>query len=294
MHKTVLLTGSTGLVGQAVAKVLLQRNISFIGTCNQNENSFEWPLIKVDLHKDDLQKAFDGYSFDTIIHCAAKIPGNTNSFENCCLINGKIDDSVIEYACISGVKKFIFISTTSLYGFTGKVITEDSDPVIENLYSKRKLETENRLLDQNGLDSIILRINAPYGEYQKANTVMKIFAEKALANDVISYHGTGNRQQDFTHVDDIANAVLCCLHYPCKYELFNISAGHPIPMKLLAELIVSLIPLCTSRIERSGLADSQENYKALFDISKAKNKLNWEPGISLSEGVNKLINYLQS
>ncbi|MBK8785163.1 MAG: NAD(P)-dependent oxidoreductase [Chitinophagaceae bacterium] len=167
LHKTVLLTGSTGFVGQAIATALLQRDIAFIGTSGQNENSFAWHLIKVDLYKDDLEKALEGYSFDTIIHCAAKIPDGTNTYEDCYLKNGEIDDSVIEYAANNGVKKFIFISTTNVYGFTDRLIAEDSEPIIENLYSKRKLETENKLLNQNNFRSIILRINAPYGEYQK-------------------------------------------------------------------------------------------------------------------------------
>lgn len=293
-YKTALITGSTGLVGQAVAKALLQSDISFTGTCNQNENSFEWPLIKVDLYKDDLEKALEGYSFDTIIHCAAKIPDGTNTYEDCYLKNGEIDDSVIEYAANNGVKKFIFISTTNVYGFTDKLTTEDSETIAENLYSKRKLETENKLLSQNNFRSIILRINAPYGEYQKANTVLKIFVEKALADEVIKYHGTGSRQQDFTHVNDIADAVLDCLKYTDTNDIFNISAGKPVSMKQLAEIILSLVPESDSKIENTGLADSQENYRALFDISKAKNKLNWEPRISLEEGISKLINHLQN
>ena len=294
MHKTVLLTGSTGLVGQAIATALLQRDIAFIGTIGQIESSFAWHLIKADLYKDDLQKAFEGYSFDTIIHCAAIIPDGINTYEDCYLKNGQIDDSVIEYAVTNGIKKFIFISTTNVYGFTDKLTTEDSETIAENLYSKRKLETENKLLSQNDFRSIILRINAPYGEYQKANTVLKIFVEKALANEVIKYHGTGGRQQDFTHVNDIADAVLDCLKYPEQNDIFNISAGKPVSMKQLAEIILALVPGSDSKIESSGLTDSQENYRALFDINKAKNKLNWEPRISLKDGISKLINHLQN
>lgn len=294
LHKTILLTGSTGLVGRSVAKSLMQQNIQFIGTYNQHNKNITWPAIKADLGKDELQILLTGHSFDTIIHCAGKIPDGINTYEDCYLKNGEIDDSVIEYAASNGVKKFIFISTTNVYGFTDRLITEDSEPIVENLYSKRKLETENKLLSQKDFISIILRINAPYGEYQNANTVLKIFVEKALANYVIKYHGTGCRQQDFTHVDDIADAVLGCLKYQGENEIFNISAGKPVSMKQLAEIILSLVPEPDSKIESSGLIDSQENYKALFDISKAKNKLGWEPRISLKEGISKLINHLQN
>lgn len=293
LHKNILLTGSAGLVGHSVAGLLTQKNIQFIGTYNQYSKNITWPAIKTDLGKDDLQVSFAEYSFDTIIHCAGKIPDDKNTYEDCYLKNGEIDDAVIEYAAGNGVKKFIFISTTNLYGFTDKLITEDSKTKIENLYSERKQETENRILNQSNFRSIILRINAPYGEYQKTNTVLKIFVEKALANEDIKYHGTGSRQQDFTHVNDIAEAVLDCLKYQGGNDVFNISAGKPVSMKLLAEIVLSLVPESTSKIEESGLADIQENYRALFDISKAKEKLNWIPGISLKEGVGKLINHLK-
>ena len=64
LHKTILLTGSTGLVGQAIAKLLMQRDIKFIATNNQHEQNFEWPTIKVDLQNDKLQKKFAGYLFE--------------------------------------------------------------------------------------------------------------------------------------------------------------------------------------------------------------------------------------
>ncbi|MBK8519928.1 MAG: NAD-dependent epimerase/dehydratase family protein [Chitinophagaceae bacterium] len=190
-HKNILLTGSAGLVGQSVAEALTQKNIEFIGTYNQYNENITWPAIKVNLGKDDLQMLLAGYSFDTIIHCAGKIPDGINTYEECYLRNGQIDDSVFEYATGNGVKKFIFISTTNVYGFTDRLITEDSEPIVENLYSKRKLETESKLLNQNNFRSIILRINAPYGNYQKSNTVLKIFVEKAFGKRSyqISWHG---------------------------------------------------------------------------------------------------------
>lgn len=294
LHKNILLTGSAGLVGRAVAEALVLKNIQFVGTYNQYDKNITWPVIKANLAKDDLQLLFAGYSFDTIIHCAGKIPGDKNTYEDCYLKNGEIDESVIRYATGNGVKTFIFISTTNLYGFTDKLITEDSEIKIENLYSKRKLETENKILNQSNFGSIILRINAPYGEYQKTNTVLKIFVEKALANEDIEYHGTGSRQQDFTHVNDIAEAVLNCLKYQGKNDIFNISAGKPVSMKLLAEIILSLVPEFSGKIESSGMTDTQENYRALFDISKAEKKLNWKPGISLKEGISKLINHIKN
>ena len=75
--------------------------------------------------------------------------------------------------------------------------------------------------------------------------------------------------------------------------IYNIASGNPVSMKNLAELILSKVPGSDSKISSSGIPDPQENHKALFDTTKAKKELGWQPSISLSDGIDEWIKYLK-
>ena len=179
-----------------------------------------------------------------------------------------------------------------MYGDISEITNEEADLKINNEYSKSKFETESKLEKLEKIKSFILRVNAPYSYKIITKTVLKIFIENAFQNKPIIYSGNGNREQDFTHVDDIAAAVLLCSSNVANSGVYNISSGTPISMKNLANLIKSVLPNCTSTITNSGKADNQENYRAKINISKAKIELNWSPKITLDQGIKEWIKFL--
>jgi UDP-glucose 4-epimerase len=289
----ILITGSGGLVGNAVCNSLYNQQKSFIGLCRSRSLKNEsWQSVFTDLEKDDLQKKLASENISAIIHCAAVIPNEHHSFECCYKINTAIDKKISDYAITNKIEKIIFISTTNIYGISNEIINEDTRLKIDNLYSLAKVNSEELFFNMKNTEVVSLRINAPYHHTQKTNTVLKVFISKIVNGEDISYHGTGARQQDFTHVKDIADAVMCSLKTN-KSGIYNIASGNPVSMKNLAELILSKVPDSKSRISSSGIADVQENHKALFDITKAKKELGWKPSISLSEGIDEWIKYLQ-
>jgi len=288
----ILLTGAGGLVGSAVRRKLNKKNISYIGLYRKIINAQEdhpEKKVEVDLGKNNSLQALVNKG-DIIIHCAAAIPTANCSFEECYLRNKIIDNHIFTLAKQKKIKKLIFISTTNLYGTSDKIISEDSELKIDNLYAQGKFESEKMFygLRENGIEVILLRINAPYHFTGYLNTVLKIFIEKALNDLDIVYHGTGSRQQDFTHADDVAEAVIACI-FSDKSDVYNISSGTPISMKSLAEMICQLVPTFKGEVRSAGIPDQQENNKAIFEIRKAKRELNWSPRICIKEGVEEWI-----
>ena len=179
-----------------------------------------------------------------------------------------------------------------MYGISNEVINEDTELKIDNLYSRAKVNSEELFFNMKNTEVIALRINAPYHYSQKTNTVLKIFINKVVNGEDISYHGTGKRQQDFTHVKDIAASVMCSLKTN-NTGIYNIASGNPVSMKDLAELILSKVPCSGSKLSSSGIPDPQESHMALFDITKAKKELGWQPSISLSDGIDEWIKYVK-
>jgi nucleoside-diphosphate-sugar epimerase len=138
----------------------------------------------------------------------------------------------------------------------------------------------------------ILRISAPYGPGQRNRTVLRIFIERAISSMDLLYFGTGDRTQDFTSATDVAQAVICSIRRK-RGGVFNIAGGNPISMKELAKLVVKCVSGCRSKIVPAGVPDSQESYRADFEILKAKRELGWAPQISLTEGVKQWIGFLR-
>lgn len=284
----VLVTGAHGLVGNAICDLLRKNEVRFCALVRDPiKTSKNFEVAIADLEKGGIYNL--PAEIDTVIHCAARIPSQSSDFQKCAEINSAIDKNIARFVVDRGVKKLVFASTTNLYSFSSEVISEDSDVQVDNAYAEAKLESERMFSEISGASKFCLRLNAPYGFKQTHETVLSIFIRKALANENIFYHGTGSRCQDFTHVDDIAEAFLQCIQNEGSGGVYNISLGNPINMKSLAELILSLLPESTSRILPSNKPDPQEHHRALFDLTKARRDLGWTAKISLRAGISDWI-----
>lgn len=289
----ILVTGAAGLIGQAVCQILLAKKLPFVAFYRKEPGQLpNWDYVLGDLQECRLKEILSAHNISSIVHCAAAIPNKKNSFSACYQINSAIDQNIAEFIVTVAIPKLVYISSTNLYGISGEIITELSPIIIENDYSKAKFESEQMFSALNLKSFLSLRINAPYHYTQVSDTVLKIFINNAFSGKDITFHGTGSRQQDFTHVNDIAVAVLCALCSD-KTGVYNIASGYPISMANLGTLILSKLPGSKSKIVASGLPDAQESHKALFNVDKAKNELKWEPAISLEAGIEEWIKYLQ-
>ncbi len=287
-----IITGAGGLVGQAVCKTFYLNDLDFMAVYhNPPQKKVNWRYIVLDLEND--LSLLEPYWPDYVIHCAANVPKSIayDHLMAVALKNKKIDAGIIDFLK-SKSSQLIYASGTSVYGFDTVDIINEEYPThsIQNPYFKQKIESENLFFKE--LNNVtVFRISAPYNETMEANTVIKQFIVKAKNNENILYHGTGARQQDFIHTDDISNAILSCLKRNNKSNaIFNIATGNAISMKQLAEKIVSKIPGCKSKIIPSGITDPQENFKAHYDIGKAERELNWIPKVTIDAGIEAWIN----
>lgn len=280
----ILLTGAKGLIGSAIEKKLIAHQVEYTAVVRQHISNPR--QIKADLAEDCRELL--GLEPKVIIHCAAVVPNASVLETHCKEVNRKIDRNVISLASNSKAL-LVYLSGTSVYGF-GEFNDVKEDVILkENLspYVHGKLLTEQEI-SKAGLRSVILRVSAPYGDNLKHPTVLKTFIESAINNKDLLFYGTGQRKQDFTHVSDIGDVAINVLNRNVT-GTFNISYGSPVSMLELAHLVVSRITGCTSRIVASGKPDPQEGYRASFDTSSARKLLDWNPKISIQEGIDQII-----
>ena len=296
--KTLIVTGAGGLIGNGLLDILKNnKKYRVIGVYKTNKPSIKGNNIvylKGDLCLQIVWNELLKFSPDVLIHCAAKIPESLEGTQSkeARLFNLEMDKQAISYAKKKKVC-FIYTSSSSVYGMIeDKIYNEKCKVKPIGYYVKGKIETEKNILkNKQYFKHFILRISAPYGPNQRYNNVLKIFIKNALRNKPLEYYGTGGRLQDFTYVKDVAAACLRALESK-KCGIYNIASGTPISMKDLAHLIKRLTK-SKSPVIPAGIGDPQENYKALFDISKAKKDLLWYPVYNIKKGLREFIKYIK-
>ena len=284
----VLVTGAGGFLGGAIQRGLIYEGFSAIGSYHHAPRK---EGLAADLLRPSGVRVFEDLHAELIIHCAAVIPEafSGKGAQEAAEKNLLIDRNIIEF-CAGRNMHLLFCSSSSVYGlhFDG-IRTEDARPDPVGPYAEAKLMSERLAIERLGADRVsIFRINAPYGLGQKNRTVLQIFMERAQRNEDLLYYGTGSRTQDFTWVGDVARAVVCSVRRK-KAGVFNISGGYPVSMAELGDIVVKAIPGCASTVRAAHVPDPQENFRALFDISKAKRELGWEPKMPLGEGIRQCV-----
>ena len=205
-------------------------------------------------------------------------------------INGTLNmlDACRKY----GVKRFVFSSSSSVYGD----VREEDLPTSENSelnpmspYALHKLVGEQycKLYSElYGLETVSLRYFNVYGERQPIEgaytLVMGVFAQQRLNGEKMTIRGDGEQRRDFTYVGDVVDANIKCMEYPLELngDVFNIGNGDNRSVNDIADLIGG---------ERVNLEPVIEPRVTLADNTKIKKLLDWKPTQDLNQWVEKWV-----
>ena len=292
---SILVTGSSGLIGYQAVLSLVQAGFDVIAAYRKNNPAFQQvPAVNLYLTDNAANTVMEHLQPDTIVHCAAMIPPKWSEagLDELALYNRKIDATVIEYCQNHPDCSLIYISGTSLYGSVQRPVDESAPLFPQCPYLTQKAESEAKIITLTN-QAIILRVSAPYGAGQGAQTVISIFVQNALNSKPLYYFGSGQRTQDFTAVEDVGAAIAKAAYLKDVRGVFNIASGAPVSMKNLAELVAATIPTCKSQVMASGASDPQEGYRANFRINKAREVLGWRPKVGLKQGILKLAQFFK-
>jgi len=248
---------------------------------------------KVDLVEADLKKIFS--DVDLIFHVAAQ-PGVRFSWgENFKIYsrnNIETTQRLLETCVNCEIKKFVFTSSSSVYGTLTTVMKEDSPTRPISPYGVTKLAAEKLCYIYNknyGVPSIVLRYFTVYGPRQRPDMSINKFVKKIFSGETIVIFGDGNQTRDFTFISDIIDGTLLAAESKFTNEIFNIGGGRTISVNDLVVLLEKIIGKKTT-IEYKEKQKGEMN-KTLADISKAKKLLNWQPKIRTEEGLKEYVNW---
>ena len=197
------------------------------------------------------------------------------------------------------VKRFVFTSSSAVYGDTKKFPSKETDAMApQSPYGSSKLIGEEycRLFAESfGLDTVSLRYFNVYGPRQhpesRYSLVIPIFLDCLLKNKSPEIHWDGKQSRDFVYVDDVVNANLLAIQGPAKKgSVYNISTGKEL----------SILQIFNAIAKRLGKTNIKPKFapkrpgdvrRTLADIQKAKKELGYKASVQFEEGIQKSIDY---
>ena len=237
---------------------------------------------------------------DVIVHLAANT-GVGPSVENPrsdCYANVIGTLNYLEASRHCKVKRFIFASSGAPAGEVEPPIHEELPPHPVSPYGASKLAGEgycSAYYHSFGIDTVALRFGNVYGpgSVHKSSVVAK-FIRLALAGQVLEIYGDGSQTRDFIYIDDLVNAVvLAATRADIGGETFQIASNRETTVGEMAEELVKLLEergITNIRLVNGQwrVGDVKRNYS---DTSKARTRLGWEPGMTLTDGLRLTVDY---
>jgi UDP-glucuronate 4-epimerase len=310
-----LVTGGAGFIGSHVCEQLLRDGHS-VWTFD-DLNSFYAPELKRRnlrdiqslvkpfefIHGDLTDRAaveeiFASVKFDQVIHLAARA-GVRPSLEEPALyqrVNIEGTVNLLEAARIRGVKKVIIASSSSVYGVNSKVPFAENDPIFSAIspYAASKLACEalgHVYHHVYGLDIVMLRFFTVYGPRQRPDLAIRKFATLIQAGKPIPVFGDGSTARDYTHITDILTGIMACTRKEFGYEIFNLGESETVQLSRLIEILETALGK-KAVIDRKSPQPGDVPLTCA-DISKARDKLGYNPTVKIDRGIPLFVNWLK-
>jgi len=238
----------------------------------------------------------EGGAFDVICHLAARA-GVRPSLENPeGYVQTNIQGTVIllDLAGKYQVPRFIYASSSSVYGANTKVPFSEDDPVENPMspYATTKRACELMAATYHSLYGISvtgLRFFTVYGPRGRPDMAPFKFMDRISRGLPISRFGDGTSSRDYTFIDDITSGVLAAIDRPMKCEVINLGGCHVTTLNELIHVIETAVgksAVITELEEQAG--DVKTTYA---DCEKAKKLLGYQPTTEITEGINKTVEW---
>jgi UDP-glucuronate 4-epimerase len=310
----ILVTGGAGFIGSHLVERLLATGhaVSIV----DDFNDFYDPQIKranvaafaadVPIHQIDLRdgaavtQLFQREKFDAIAHLAARAGVRPSISQPHLYYDTNVSGTLhlLEAARQTGVGRFIFASSSSVYGICKDVPFSEESHLTQTIspYAATKVAGEFLCATYSHLYQmriVALRFFTVYGARQRPDLAIHQFTRKILAGEPINQFGDGTTRRDYTYIDDIIQGVMAAFDYNGPlYDLFNLGESETIQLK---ELIAAIETTVGKKATINQLPEQPGDVPlTCADISKARRLLGYHPATPLSAGLPKFVDWFRT
>ena len=311
--ETALVTGAAGFIGSHVSEALLAAGWRVIGldsfdefydprvkrdnvaSCLGNER---FTLIEGDIRDTARVDAASADGVEVIVHLAARA-GVRPSIEQPLLyeeVNVNGTGVLLEAARKRGIGRFVFGSSSSVYGNNEKVPFAESDNVDRPISPYAATKKAGELLCHAyhhlyGLNVTCLRFFTVYGARQRPDLAIHKFTRLIEAGEPIPVYGDGSMERDHTYIDDIVAGVTAAIERCTGYEIYNLGGSQPIA---LSDLIVAIEKALGKKAVVRRLPMQPGDVERTFaDITRARRDLGYEPRTDLATGLKTFVEWFR-
>ena len=309
-----LVTGAAGFIGSHAAEALVRRGFRVVGVdnfCDFYDRSWKEMNLKsvasrgggadkLEVEEIDIT---DGAAIDrlvartkplAILHLAA-MAGVRPSIEQPAYyarVNVEGTTHLLQAAVKHGVRKFLFASSSSVYGNLGRVPFREDDPVAEPISPYAATKRAGELLCYTfwhlyQLPVFCLRFFTVFGPRQRPDLAIHKFTRLISNGQPVPVFGDGSTSRDYTYVDDIVGGILAALDKCDRYRIYNLGGSDPVTLShLISELehAIGKPAFIDRRPAQAG--DVERTYADLF---RSSSELGYRPRTSLRDGLKNFV-----
>lgn len=329
--KKIMITGAAGFIGTALSRKLIDGGAEVIGLDNLNDyydpqlkrdrmaalvgGSDAFTHVNMELaDRNAVEKLFSEHQFDAVVNLAAQA-GVRYSLIN---PHSYVDTNIVGFVNVlegcrhSGVKHFVYASSSSVYGANTRMPFSVHDNVDHpvSLYAASKKSNELMAHTYShlfGLSTTGLRFFTVYGPWGRPDMALFLFTKAILEDRPIDVFNHGNMERDFTYIDDIVEGVYRVIHkIPhsdpdwngdnpdpassyCPYRVYNI--GNNNKEKLMR--YIEVLEECLGKKAEKNFMDMQPgDVPATYaDVDDLVADFDYKPATTLEYGIGKFVDW---
>ena len=311
----ILITGGAGFIGSHLAERLIREGheITVADDLNgyyspdlKRDNLVEigqagsFDFVQCDVRDEErIDRLFREKRFEAVVHLAARA-GVRPSLDEPLLyesVNIRGTMVLLEASRKHGVKKFVFASSSSIYGVANQSPFREDDwntmPISPYAATKMAGERIGYVYSHlYGLSVTCLRFFTVYGPRQRPDLAIRKFTSWIDAGRPIPVYGDGSSSRDYTYVDDTVEGILAAIRYDAPFDVFNLGNSSPVSLTALIGLIESNLG---KRAIIHRLPDQPGDVPTTCaDITKAGQLLGYVPRTPLGAGIRKFVEWHQA
>jgi UDP-glucuronate 4-epimerase len=310
MH--VLVTGGAGFIGSHLVDWLLDDGHEV--TTLDNFDTFydralkeaniathrghpRWRLIEADIRDAAAVTSAAPHDLDAIVHLAAKAGVRPSIADPIAYqdVNVRGTQNLLEFSRQRSVPRFVFASSSSVYGVNPRVPWSEDDHVLQPISPYASTKVSGELLGHvyshlYGIRFIALRFFTVYGPRQRPDLAIHKFARLIASGRAIPVYGDGSTRRDYTYIADIISGVSAALTYDrTAYEVINLGNNRTLTLREMIAGVERALGT-TARIdwlpEQAG--DVPQTWAR---IDKARELLGYDPQTTYEEGVTRFVEW---
>lgn len=311
----ILVTGGMGFIGHNVAAQLAAQGhtvrivdnktdysiipfeeLSYVMSERRKKIPADVITHEIDIASPVVKFVFEQFFPEVVVHLASfprqKVVNNNPQLGSRVMSEGLLN--LLELSTQHQVQKFVYISSSMVYGDFDDQVREDAECCPQGQYGILKLSGEWLVRDysrRTGLNHVIIRPSAVYGPYDVEDRVVSKFLLTAMRGGEIQVNGA-DESLDFTYVEDTAAGIVSAALSPSvTWGTYNITRGVGHTLLAAAELAVRIVGQGSIRVNNRDLNFPS---RGSLNVSAARRDLDYTPKIDIEEGFKNYYHWLRN